>query len=129
MTGPLGCSYSMGRFTVEQVAARKPGHRVLSQYPDGTVELGCKVAPRWQLSPLGRLSCHPHLPSMLDTIITRSGLPTVGVSRFDAHCTLCDVDRHLCPGCGDPTPHVLRNQVEVCPACRLRLDAERGPGR
>jgi hypothetical protein len=38
-----------------------------------------------------------------------------------ATCSLCNYDRHDCPGCGAPTGHVKDNQREVCAECKEQL--------
>jgi hypothetical protein len=34
-----------------------------------------------------------------------------------ATCSHCNFDRHVCPGCGKPTPHVRDEAIEVCKDC------------
>lgn len=37
-------------------------------------------------------------------------------------CDLCNYDRHICPGCGDHTPHKRDNISEVCEQCKWEVE-------
>lgn len=43
----------------------------------------------------------------------RSPVVTPGQGTLDPMCGLCDIDRHVCPGCGTPVPH----GTVACEAC------------